>query len=334
MEPLSEPLPATLPVAADPVLSDRWEPGLPIPLDGRLERSRFPPWLTALFGLIIAFILFQVLISPVVTVALLLYQGVQLGDLLTQLPQIIEEHAGALLIANTVGQVFGLALPALLLATLHSSRKAAFLRFRSVPWTLLIQAVVGLLLLYPIVQWFGQWSDGLPWPESIRGFEQAQLELIEKVLSQDMGLLFTLSVLALTPAFCEELLFRGYVQRQAERSMGVAWGIVFSGVIFGLYHLRLTQALPLSLLGIYLAYLVWRTGSLWPAILVHFVNNAAAVFIGEYVKAKPELELADLEQIEMPWFLIIIAPILFSLLIMAMQRTAGVLIGSAPYVEE
>ena len=80
--------------------------------------------------------------------------------------------------------------------------------------------------------------------------------MLEQILTQDFSLLFAISMLALTPAICEEVLFRGYIQRQAERSLGAWGGILFSGIIFGFYHLRLTQAVPLSLLGIFMALIV------------------------------------------------------------------------------
>src|SRR5690606_8291101 len=121
----------------------------------------------------------------------------------------------------------------------------------------------------------------------------------------------------------EELMFRGYVQRQAERGLGIAGGILFSGIIFGLYHLRLSQAIPLCILGIYLAWLVWRTGSLWPAIAVHFANNAIAIAIGAYISQRPEPEARALEQWEVPWHYLVLGILVFGAAVAAMQRVAA-----------
>lgn len=271
----------------------------PYPLDGRLERAALSPLLSAFLGLILAFVLFQA-ISTVAVLVLLLAKGVTLGDLMVAIsePGGLAAYADDLIIGNTIGQIFGLLIPAILFARLHSSRWPAFLRLNAGDARTVILSVVGLFALIPLVQYLGVWSDSLPWPDSIRLFEKQQMDLIESVLMQDFSLVFTISMLALTPAICEEVLFRGYVQRQAERSMGIWAGIAFSGIIFGLYHLRLTQALPLSLLGIYLAYITWRSGSLLPAILVHLANNSLAAVLGKM--ASTGAIDVDLETFELP----------------------------------
>lgn len=303
-----------------PILSDPWESRSPIPLDGWLERSGFAPLMMAVVGLIVAFVLFQIVISPAATILLLLQKGVPPEELLTGMAAIIDEHARSILTANTIGQILGLAVPALLLARLHSSRPLAFLRLRGSDTALVALGVVGLIGLTPAIQWLGAINETLPLPEFIRRFEQSQMELIEQVLRVETGILFNLVVLALTPAICEEILFRGYVQREAERGAGIALGILISGIVFGLYHLRLTQAIPLCVLGVYLAWLTWRTGSLLPAMFVHFANNAIAIAVGAYIAGRSDLDMTDLDSYEMPWYLVGIGLLVFAVSIAALRR--------------
>ena len=302
-----------------PVLVDPWS-ARPIPLTGRLEKAGFPPWMTLMIGLVLAFVLFQG-ISLVVTIVLLAANDVSLSDLTIDLEAVLERNAGEIMIANTVGQVFGLLIPALLFARLHSRNGAGFLRLRSADVRLVVLSIVGLVALVPVVQWIGGVFDSLPWPEFIREFEQAQMDLIERILLQDFTVMFALSMMALTPAVCEEILFRGYIQRQAERSMGVLGGILFSGLIFGLYHLRPTQAVPLGILGIYLAYLTWRSGSIIPAIIVHFANNAFAVALGRFASIE-EGRTMDIESFEMPLYIVLPAAVILVVATIAYERTA------------
>ena len=132
-----------------------------------------------------------------------------------------------------------------------------------------------------------------------------QTDLIETaLLGSDLGFVFLFATMALTPAICEELLFRGYFQRQVERRWGVAASIGLVGLVFGLYHLRLTQALPLAALGMYLGYVVWATGSLWTGVLVHALNNGLAVATAMYVRANPNLTVEEVEALPMPWYLV------------------------------
>lgn len=318
-------MPEGSPESATPILDDRWEQSPPIPLDGWFERHHVGPVFLAIFGLIAAFVLFQLIISPVAMIIIFAAQGIQPAELLGGFETLIEEHARSLLTANTIGQVFGIAVPAYLLARLHSSRPGAFLRFRPGDGVLIVLAVIGLLALTPAIQWLGTVNEQLPLPDFIRQFEQSQLELIERVLNIDTGLAFNLVVLAVTPAFCEEVLFRGYVQRQLERGTGVVAGILISGIVFGLYHLRLTQAIPLCVLGIYLAWLVWRTGSLWPAIVVHFMNNAMAVAVGAYLSRRGDVDLADLEAMEVPWYLVVLGLAVLAAAVAGMRQRVAVL---------
>ena len=90
-------------------------------------------------------------------------------------------------------------------------------------------------------------------------------------------LLFVVAAIAITPAICEETLFRGYVQRTLERTLG-AKSIIATGVIFGLYHLQPLGLLNLSLLGLVFGYFFFTSRSLLPGMASHFTNNAVAVF--------------------------------------------------------
>jgi membrane protease YdiL (CAAX protease family) len=79
---------------------------------------------------------------------------------------------------------------------------------------------------------------------------------------------------------CEELLFRGYVFTALRGSFGVIGAALLSGTLFGLIHADpdrpAAYLLPLALFGVMLALLYWKTGSLWPPIGLHAINNAIA----------------------------------------------------------
>jgi hypothetical protein len=59
--------------------------------------------------------------------------------------------------------------------------------------------------------------------------------------------------------------------------MPPAAAIVWTAVLFGAFHFDLYRLLPTTVLGLILGTVVWLTGSLWPAILLHVANNAIAV---------------------------------------------------------
>ena len=294
-----------------PSLPDRWARGGQLLLDGPLEGGRgastATTFVTGILGLGAAFILFQLVVSP----ALLVLQigmsegGVGALETMGDPSALLSAYTQELIVSNSVGQVFGLVLPALLMARLHTSRLSGFLRLRGVDARFLVLAVIGIVGLQPVVQWLAQINRHLPLPEAVRMFEQTQLELIQAVLESGVGVSFNLVMLAIIPGFCEEVLFRGYAQRQFERATGPIGGILLSGLLFGAYHLRPTQLLPLVGLGLFLAYLTWRTGSLWPAVIVHMVHNGLAVLAARYVETHESYDLDTLEQAPMPWYAVV-----------------------------
>ncbi len=91
-------------------------------------------------------------------------------------------------------------------------------------------------------------------------------------------------VIAVTPAICEEMLFRGMLfhSMKARYRMPVAIGAV--ATLFGLYHMSLVKFIPTGLLGLLLCYMVYATGSIYPAMMMHCINNALSVFISCYPK--------------------------------------------------
>jgi membrane protease YdiL (CAAX protease family) len=80
-----------------------------------------------------------------------------------------------------------------------------------------------------------------------------------------------------TPAFCEELLFRGYIQTRLTRSFGPVAGIIFASFLFAAFHMDFVHVVAVFPLGLFLGWVTWKSGSLFPAMLGHFVNNVISV---------------------------------------------------------
>ncbi len=296
--------------AAYQTLPDPWERSGPILLDGVLERNRFHPLLVSFFALLLAMIGTAV-VGLIATIVLLLQSGVSPELVLQDSLAAMEGEIAAVLGGNAVGLFLGMGFLALVLTRFHAKRVWAFLRLRKPDLTALVLALVGLVALLPLVQWAGSLNQMVPLPEFLQNLEEMQMELLNQVLQGELNVMLSLLLVAVTPALCEEVFFRGYLQRHLERSCGIVWGVFLAGFIFGLFHLRMTQLLPLSMLGVYLAFLAWRTGSLWIPIVIHFANNAFAVGIAEFAKNRPDLDITDIEQIGVPWYIGIIGLVCF-----------------------
>jgi len=91
-----------------------------------------------------------------------------------------------------------------------------------------------------------------------------------------------LSLLAVLVApFAEEIFFRGFIFSGIGNRYGYGWGAILSALIFALVHVltlwQLGVLVPIFLLGLLLAWLYMRTGSIWPCIFTHFAYNTIAL---------------------------------------------------------
>ena len=158
----------------------------------------------------------------------------------------------------------------------------------------------------------------IPLPDWAVEWDHNQEVALQQVLSGNVSVPLALLLVALTPALCEEVIFRGYFQRNMERSLRPFWAIVITGIAFGAFHLRFGEIVPLSLLGIYLAYIVWVSGSIWPAVLVHLLNNGTAILANAW--ANNRVEPIVLDELAMPWYVGIAGLIVCVLLSQAMYQ--------------
>jgi uncharacterized protein len=76
--------------------------------------------------------------------------------------------------------------------------------------------------------------------------------------------------------FVEEFFFRGFLYRAFRNRIGVIGAALASALTWSAIHFKPEFLVPLAILGVVLALLFEKTGSLWPCIMVHALNNALA----------------------------------------------------------
>lgn len=89
-----------------------------------------------------------------------------------------------------------------------------------------------------------------------------------------------LIALALTPAFCEEIFFRGLLLPSWAQKFGWLWGNIFTSLAFALAHGNLLYFHFYFILGFFMGALFKWKNSLWLPIFAHFTNNAWTLFQG------------------------------------------------------
>jgi len=136
--------------------------------------------------------------------------------------------------------------------------------------------------------------------------------LRELIAGQGVSIPLMILLGAALPAIAEETLFRGAILQSLRPALGRG-AIVLTALFFSLMHFDPWRLAPTFLLGIVAGALVFRTGSIWTAMIFHFVNNALA--IGLTVAYRDEA-LADTSAPPM-WLIAVVAaamPVAFWLL--------------------
>ena len=104
------------------------------------------------------------------------------------------------------------------------------------------------------------------------------------VVDSGGDLALTLVFVALIPAIAEEYLFRGNIARGLAKN-GYFFAITVSSALFALMHGNPLQLVHQFILGVACSVLYFATRSLIPSMLLHFLNNAAALVMG-YMESK------------------------------------------------
>ncbi len=78
--------------------------------------------------------------------------------------------------------------------------------------------------------------------------------------------------------FLEEIIFRGMLQDWVGRRLPAGWCVALVSVLFGLIH-GLEMAIPIAFIGVLLSIARLRYRSLWPAIILHSLNNSTVIVL-------------------------------------------------------
>jgi len=181
-------------------------------------------------------------------------------------------------------QIFVIAMPPVLLALLLSRNPRAVLRLKPP----LDRRYLWLGLAFPIAlnplitELFAVVDQLFPMSDAMK-------KIFGGLTSQD-SLALSLLAIAVAPGICEELAFRGWIF-SGLRTGNRAWPtILISSVLFGVMHVLLSayqQFFHATVLGVVLGLLALRSGSLWPGVVMHIVNNGMAVIFAWWIRVSP-----------------------------------------------
>lgn len=100
--------------------------------------------------------------------------------------------------------------------------------------------------------------------------------IFDDIVSSSSFFLLFISIVV-SPAICEELLFRGLIFNRYKNRVSIKTLIVMNGLLFGIFHLNVQQFSYAFIFGVIASLVVYLTDSIYPAMIMHFVNNFLSI---------------------------------------------------------
>lgn len=224
----------------------------------------------------------------------------------------------AFLYIQAMSSLGGFALTSLMFERLNSYTPVANLGLRATPSIkMLLLALVSVLVAQFFIEFLVTINKAANLPPSIaQTFKEAQERaegIINKLIDfkDPIRLIPVAFVMAVVPAVGEELFFRGLLMGTFLRAkMHPIIAIILSGFLFSIIHFEFDNTLAIWVLGSFLGYLYYVSGSLWLPIAAHFVNNFLTVLL-KYLFNIGVIS-ADMAEADTPWYATVISVVLFA----------------------
>ena len=149
-------------------------------------------------------------------------------------------------------------------------------------------------------------------------------EDMEQLLGQMMHNRWGYFAIGILVPLAEELVFRGAILQAllefSHSSRSTFFAILISALIFGAVHGNVPQGVHATLIGLLLGWMYWRTRSIVPGVVFHWINNTAAYVVANLIPNAEHAQLVDIFQgsqthvyLAVFFSLLIMAPALFQL---------------------
>lgn len=161
-------------------------------------------------------------------------------------------------------------IPAAVYLIITKTNPIKLIRFKKIDVATIFMVIILTFLMMPLITFINALS---------MLFSQNAVTALTQEMSGNTFIV-NLILMAVIPAISEEFVFRG-VLFHTYRKSSVLYGIVISGVVFGLMHLNFNQFSYAFVLGIVFALVIEATGSIYAVMIAHFVINGNSVVMME-----------------------------------------------------
>lgn len=194
----------------------------------------------------------------------------------------VEEISKKLMIGLFLTQILLIATPAIWLIWSAKMNFKETLSLKPFKLSAIPISILLVLACFFINLWIGGITQKLI-PDS--GMDMKHLEKTLAPVLSSMSWFWILVVFGLAPGICEEILFRGFLLSGFMENKKKWQAVLLVGICFGLFHLYPAKYFTTGFMGVILALIVLKTGSIYPAMIAHAFNNSFLLLIERFIHA-------------------------------------------------
>lgn len=157
------------------------------------------------------------------------------------------------------------------------------------PFMLMAVVLCVMFISSPLIEWLSNINEKMVLPNFLSGVQkwmrdaEDQTRAAEEVMFNmptTLSMIKNVLFVGLFTAIAEEFMFRGVIQTiliQWTKNKHIA--VWITAILFSAFHMQFFGFLPRLFLGVIFGYFVVWSGSIWPAVWAHFINNSTAIVV-------------------------------------------------------
>lgn len=177
-------------------------------------------------------------------------------------------------------------IPVLIFILMHKERFVKNIRIRRLKASTTFLLVIFTVTITPVMSFIN--SISLLFSDNVIG------GTITGITEKSPMLVGVLAV-ALLPAVCEEVAYRGLFYSEYSR-ISSKKAILLSGLMFGMLHMNINQFMYAAAMGMVFALVVEATDSIYSTMIIHFISNGISVLAMYALSGMESSDLAQTEQ--------------------------------------
>ena len=230
-------------------------------------------------------------------IVVILYGPSAFGAMLNMSANMPESTLNSLKIMQMGSSIFGFLIPAIFFAKVIVRQPVPYLKANwRFPLILLLLVFFIMLVSSPLMEMLINLNQKMVFPQFLKGLERwmrnmednagQQTEILLQMKSP-ASFIVNLLMIAILPAVSEEFIFRGCFQQIFTGwTRNMHWGIWITAALFSAIHFQFFGFLPRMMLGVFFGYFAAWSGSIWPGVLGHFLNNGTALVVSYLYQLK------------------------------------------------